>query len=209
MLNIYKYEGKQKEECLEKCLEELKCTQDELFLKSEFIEGKLFKGAKYIVSVVKKKDIAIFIKEYIKDYAKLINIDIDMEILIKEETFNVTLVSEKNSILIGKEGKTLNSLQLVIKQAIKKEIDLNVRINLDASNYKLKKLKNIERQINQLAKEIQNTKIDVSLDPMNSYERRLVHSIINEYSNLETESIGEGMERHVIIKYVENKKVSN
>lgn len=203
MLNITEYEAKTKEEALEKCLNELKCEKEDLFLRSEFIEGKLFKGSKYIVYALKKQDVANFIKKYINDFGKLISIHIECEVLVQDETYQVTLVSDQNAILIGKEGRTLNALQLLIKQAVKKETQLNLKLNLDASNYKLKKLKNIERQIKILAKEVLQSKIDVSLDPMNSYERRLVHSIIGEYEHLTTESIGEGKERHVIIKYVE------
>lgn len=203
MFNITEYEAKTKEEALEKCLNELNCKKEDLFLRSEYIEGKLFKGSKYIVYALKKDDILKFIKSYIYQFSKLIHIDIESEILIKEDTYQVTLVSDQNAILIGKEGRTLNALQLLIKQAIKKETQLNLKLNIDASNYKLKKLKGIERQIKIIAKEVLDSKIDVSLDPMNSYERRLVHSLIGEYKNLTTESIGEGKERHVIIKYVE------
>lgn len=203
MLNITEYEAKSKEEALEKCLNELHCNQEDLFLRSEFVEGKLFKASKYIVYALKKQDISDFIKKYISDFSNLIQLNIDCEILVQNETYQVTLVSDQNAILIGKEGRTLNALQLLIKQAIKKETQLNLKLNLDASNYKLKKLKGLERQIKIIAKEVLESKIDVSLDPMNSYERRLVHSIIGEYKNLSTESIGEGKERHVIIKYVE------
>lgn len=203
MLNITEYEAKSKEEALEKCLNELHCNQEDLFLRSEFVEGKLFKASKYIVYALKKQDISDFIKKYISDFSKLIQLNIDCEILVQNETYQVTLVSDQNAILIGKEGRTLNALQLLIKQAIKKETQLNLKLNLDASNYKLKKLKGLERQIKIIAKEVLESRIDVSLDPMNSYERRLVHSIIGEYQHLTTESIGEGKDRHVIIKYVE------
>ncbi len=202
MLNITEYEAKTKEEALEKCLKELNCKQEDLFLRSEFIEGKLFKSSKYIVYALKKNDIKLFIKDYIAKFSKLIHVSIDCEVLVKDETFQVTLVSDQNAILIGKEGRTLNALQLLIKQAVKKETQLNLKLNIDASNYKLKKLKAIERQIKNIAKEVLSSKIDVSLDPMNSYERRLVHTLIDEYKDLTTESIGEGKDRHVIIKYI-------
>ena len=78
-----------------------------------------------------------------------------------------------------------------------------IKVNLDISNYKVKKLKNLESDVREIAKDVLNTKLDASLDPMNSYERRYIHSIINEYKNLKTESVGEGQERHIVIKYVE------
>lgn len=206
MLEIIKEEGKTEEEALNKILEQTKLTSEEIFTTTEFQEGKLFKGAKYIVSAIKKDDIKKLIEEFIYNLSTLMNIKIDSDILNREDTYNVTLVSDNNSILIGKEGKTLNSIQIMIRQLVKKECDLNLKINLDVANYKIKKMKNIEFEVKKIAKEVLATKIDVSLDPMNSYERRMVHNLINEYENLETESVGEGISRHIIIKYVEKAK---
>jgi len=205
MLEIIKEEGKTEEEALNKILEQTKLTSEEIFTTTEFQEGKLFKGAKYIVSAIKKDDIKKLIEEFIYNLSTLMNIKIDSDILNREDTYNVTLVSDNNSILIGKEGKTLNAIQIMIRQLVKKECDLNLKINLDVANYKIKKMKNIEFEVKKIAKEVLATKIDVSLDPMNSYERRMVHSLIGNYDHLITESIGEGKERHIIIKYVEEK----
>lgn len=203
MLEIIKEEAKTKEEALEIILNKTNLTKDDFFLKSEFIEGKLFKGSKYIVSALKKEDVKKYINEFIQNLSKLLNIDIECEILLNEESYNVTLVSDNNAILIGKEGKTLSAIQTILRQAIKQEASINLKINVDVGNYKLKKMKNIEYEVKKIALEVQKSKLDVSLDPMNSYERRLVHNLINEYPNLTTESIGEGKDRHVIIKYVE------
>lgn len=203
MLEIIKEEAKTKEEALENILKQTNLTQDDLFLKSDFIEGKLFKGSKYIVSALKKEDVKNYISKFIEDLSNLLNIDITSEVLFNGESFNVTLVSDNNAILIGKEGKTLNAIQVILRQALKQEAGINLKISIDVGNYKLKKMKNIECEVKQIAKEVQESKLDASLDPMNSYERRLVHNIINEYPDLSTESFGEGKDRHVVIKYVE------
>ena len=203
-MELKKYEGKNKEEILKKILKELNCNQNDLFLKSEFIEGKLFKSSKYIVSVVTKKEIIEYISEYIQNLSRCMKINIESEILESEDIFKVTLVSDQNAILIGKEGRTLNSIQLLLKQSIKNKIGLSLKINVDVANYKVKKLKNIEYQVKKIIKEIQSTKITAALDPMNSYERRFVHNLVSEYKNLTTESIGEGRDRRVTIKYKEN-----
>lgn len=206
MLEVIKEEGKTEEEALNKILEANKLTKYDIFTKTEFQEGKLFKGSKYTVFAIKKDDIKKLIGEFIYNLSTLMNIKIESDILNKEDTFNITLVSDNNSVLIGKEGKTLNAIQIMIRQFVKKETDLNLKINLDVANYKIKKMKNIEYEVKKIAKEVLETKIDASLDPMNSYERRMVHNLINEYDNLETESVGEGITRHVIIKYVEKAK---
>lgn len=197
------YEGKNKEEILKKILQELNCQQEDLYLKSEFIEGKLFKGSKYIVSVVRKNDIIEYIKSYIHALSKNMKINIESEILEQDDIYKVTLISDKNAILIGKEGRTLNSIQLLLRQSIRNKIGLSLKINVDVANYKVKKLKNIEYEVKKIIKEVQSSKITAALDPMNSYERRFIHNLVSEYKNLETESIGEGKERRITIKYKE------
>ena len=204
MLEIKQYEAKTKEASLNLALEDLKLNKEDLFLKSEYIEGKLFKSAKYIVSVLKKEDVKKYIEDFFKNIAYYMNLNIESEIIETDGVFNVVLVSNNNSILIGKEGKTLNCLQTLIRQSIKNNTDLLIKLNLDVSNYKIKKLKNIERLVRGIAQDVEDTQMSVSLDSMNSYERRFVHKLIDEYPNLTTESVGEGKDRHVVIKYKEN-----
>ena len=130
------------------------------------------------------------------------NIDIKVEVRNKDNVLLVQMISSNNQILIGKDGKTLNSIQILLKQSLNNYID-NLIINLDVSNYKEKRLKRIENLVKEIVKEVKESKIDVSLDPMNSYERRFIHNYVSEIDNLTTESIGEGIERHIVIKYVE------
>ena len=132
------------------------------------------------------------------------NIKIQYELNETDGIYNLTLVSENNPILIGREGKTLESLQLLLRQAVQKQTGHSIKVNIDISGYKNKKMKNLEYEVKKIAREVQTSKIDASLDPMNSYERRRIHTLISEMKNLTTESVGEGKERHIIIKYVEN-----
>ncbi|MBR1717642.1 MAG: KH domain-containing protein [Bacilli bacterium] len=204
MVEIRKFEAKTKEEALDNAVKELNVRVEDLFFKEEFIEGKLFKSSKYIISVINKEDIKKYIVEFFKKIAKNMNLNIETEVIESENIFNVVLVSNNNAILIGKEGKTLNSLQILIRQAIKNNTGLSIKLNLDVSNYKIKKMKNIEKLVRGVAADVEASHLTISLDPMNSYERRLVHTIISEYPALITESVGEGKDRHVTIKYKEN-----
>jgi len=203
MLKIINEEAKTEEEAVEKVLKTLNCSKEDIYYKTEFLEGKLFKGSKYIIEAIKKEDIINSMKKTIEDIGNLMNIRIETEIELKENEYNITLISDNNSILIGKDGKTLNSMQSIIRQSIKNKINLNIKINIDVANYKLNRMRNIESEVKHIANEVKSSKIEASLDPMNSYERRLVHSIVDEFENLTTESIGEGRERHVVIKYIE------
>lgn len=204
MVKISKFEAKTIEEALNKAMIELNCERENIFYKSEFIEGKLFKGSKYIIEVVEKSDVKEYINNFFKELANTMNISIETEILYNNDSFNITLITSNNSLLIGKEGKNLQALQNILRQSLKVKTGISIKLNIDISNYKVKKLSILEKEIRKIAKEVQKTKVDVSLDPMNSYERRHIHNLISEYENLTTESIGEGKERHIIIKYLEN-----
>ena len=203
MIKVNKFEAKTEEEALNKAMVELNCERENLFYKSEFVEGKLFKGSKYIVEVIEKSDVKEYINSFFKELATSMNISIETEILYNNESFNITLITSNNSLLIGKEGKNLQALQNILRQSLKVKIGISIKLNLDISNYKVKKLSTLEREIKKIAREVQKTKLDVSLDPMNSYERRHIHNLISEYENLTTESTGEGKERHIVIKYIE------
>ena len=106
--------------------------------------------------------------------------------------------------MIGKDGKTLNAVQLLLRQAVNNNTKFNIKINLDVSDYRLRKQKNLEYEIRQIAKDVLRTKVEAKLDPMTSFDRRIVHSVVGEFEELTSESFGEGLERHVVIKYKED-----
>ena len=202
-MNKYYFEGKTQEEALEKALSNLNASTNEVIYNITETEGKLFKAKKSIVNVVLKNDVKNEIKDFINELKKKMNIDINMEVKEVDDVFNVLLISDNNSILIGKEGRTINALQLILRQTLNK-YGLNIKVNLDVSNYKANKVKNIEYEIKKLARNVLDTKVEAKLDPMNSYERRVVHTVISEFEFLETESFGEEPERYVIIRYKED-----
>lgn len=204
MLTLSKYEGKTETEALEKCINDLNTTEQELFIKKTETEAKLFKSKKYIIEAIKKNDIINYIKDYIKEIDKSFNIEIKSEINEKDNVIKVVLVSNNNPILIGAYGKNIEALQTLIRNSIRNQIGLDIKINIDASNYKKKKEENFEREIKKIIKDVQNTHIEVKLDPMNSYNRRLVHNLASKFKNIKTESIGEEPNRCTIIKYEED-----
>lgn len=203
MLEIYSYEGKNKEELLTQIKSELNLEVEDLFIKEEESEGKLFKAKKIKLEVMKKSDFIKEIKNYLKELSTLFGLETNIEVTLKDEKLNAILVSENNSILIGKDGRTLSSIQLLVKQYTKKLLGMNYLVNVDVGGYKSKKINNLEYRIKTIAKDVLRNKVDVKLDPMNSFERRIVHNVVNQFSNLDTESIGEEPERYIVIKYVE------
>jgi spoIIIJ-associated protein len=202
MLEVVKQESKNKEEALNKCLEKLNVNLNEVYSYIEEESG-LFGKKKYTAYVVTKYAVKDFVRNYLQDLAKEMNTTFNIEVNEKDDIISAIIVSDDSAVLIGKEGRTLNAIQTVIRQALRK-YNFNIKVNVDIANYKVKRERNIEREVRKIAKEVMETKLPAKLDPMNSYERRIVHTIISEYDELATQSEGEAPFRYVVIKIKED-----
>ena len=200
MITFHNYEGKNLETLKENCINELNVEENKIYFHKTEKESGLFKGKKIILEAITEDEILNEIKNFIKELASLMNLEINSEVKIQDGNINVILVSNNNNILIGKDGKILNALQLIMRQVFNDLGKFNLRVTLDIGNYRAKKVKNLEREIKNICKEVINTKVEVKLDPMNSYERRIVHSIVSEFEELQSESFGVDPERYTVIK---------
>ncbi len=204
MLEIVRSESKNQNESLTKGLEQLNVRKDETYYYFEETEGGLFKGKKYIAVITTKYAVKEYIKEFLNDLAHKMNTKFNIEIKETDHGFSVIILGDDNAALIGKDGKTLNSIQMILRQSLKRAGNFDIKVNMDISNYKARKEKNITYEVKKICREVLSTKIEAKLDPMNSYERRIVHTVISEFKNLETTSEGEEPNRHVVIKYKED-----
>ena len=198
------FEGKTREEAKSKALEALGVEENEMFYKEEEVKGKLFKATTYKCKAIKISDIAEFVKEKAAELVENMGIDAKFESNVREEQINIKMYSDKNSILIGKNGQTLMAMQTILRQIVHNEIGMYPYILLDVENYKEKKNSHLEKNAKRIAKEVQKTKIDVALDDMNAYERRIVHNAISNFKNISSASEGEEPHRHIVIRYVES-----
>ena len=198
------YEGKNKEEVLNKALAELNASEEEVYYDvKEETSGGLFKSKKYVITVALKEDVAEYIKAYLKEVTNLMGIEVEFETQKREKYIKVNMISDNSSILIGKNGRTMSSLQDLLRQSIKSKINARVNIILDTNDYKEKQQKNIERLAVKLAKDVVKTGVEVKMDRMNSFERRLVHNRLTNFKGVTTISEGEEPNRCVVIKPVE------
>jgi len=204
MLEIVKNEAKTKEEALEKSLEQLNVREDETFYYFEETEGGLFKGKKYISVVTTKYAVKEYIKDFLSELARKMNTKFNIEVKESEVGFSVIVVGDNAAALIGKEGRTLNSIQIILRQSLRKYGKFNIKINMDISNYKAKREKNLNYEVKKICREVLKTKIDAKLDPMNSYERRIVHNVVSSFDHLTSFSEGVSPNRYTIIKYKED-----
>lgn len=198
----YIYEGKTFEEAKEKTLSDLNVKEEDLIIISKEEKSSLLKkSVKLEVTTI--NDLQNYIKETINEILKLMGIETNFEIRKRENTISIKLFSNNNAILIGKNGRTIASLQTIIRQIVSNQINEKLSIILDVENYKEKKVKNIEYLAKKTAREVAKTKVEVKLDSMNSYERRIVHSVLADDKYVYTESVGEEPNRCVVIKLKE------
>ena len=201
----HEYVGKNREEALELALSELNCEEKDLIINATEQKGGLFKSKKVVLEVIKVSDVVTFIKESLLKITSAMGVESKIEVKERNDILNIVLYSENNNILIGKNGRTIDALSLIVKQMIQNEIGKPFKFNLDVAEYKLKQQKRLESLAKRVAREVSKTKIDAKLDPMNSYERRIVHNILTDHKFVYTESEGEEPNRYVVIKSKEDK----
>ncbi len=198
MLNIEEYETKTEEELFKK----LKDSPENYIINASGEKsGLISKKQKY--QVVKKADLINYINEVIEEMGILMGNPIKAEIEMMDDYLKLKINAENNAVIIGKDGRTLQAIQYMLMQILRKNLGKSVRIGVDVGNYKEEKQKSLERDIRFIADDVVATKVGVKLEYMNSYERRVVHSVINEYEMLESRSEGETPQRYVNIIYKE------
>ncbi len=201
----YKFQAKSEDGLLDKALNELGLKEEDVITKSYEEKGGLFSGKKYTLEVIKISDVAEVGKEIIKELLSSLGINANIETKVRDGQIKYQLHSQNNSVLIGKNGHILDSIQTYVRQAVLNTLDLYVNITVDVEGYKEKQNYFLEKRVKKIARDVTLSKVDVKLDPMNSYERKVVHSALQGFKYIKTESEGEEPNRCVVIKYVENK----
>ncbi len=197
----HKYVGKTKEEAINIAKLDLQETENNLIIiEKEEIKGGLFKSKKIEIEVIEKREIIKFLKEYIQGLLKDLGFSINIEVKLKEEVPNYIIYSDNDALLIGKGGKNLHAFSTVVGQALKKELSVPFKFSIDVSDYKEHHQKQIELLAKRVAREVASSKIEVKMDSMNSYERRIVHNTLANNKMVYTESVGEEPNRAVVIK---------
>ena len=195
----YVFSGKTEEEAIDNAISELNVSKDDILYETKEQKGGLFKGKKVEVTVTKKEDINTFIKETILKIVTDMGFEAQIETKVRDGILNLTIQSNNNKLLIGRDGKNMSALNVIVKQIVQNQVGY-YKFNLDVGEYKLKQQKNLERMAKRVAREVAKSKVEVKLDPMNSYERRIIHNILNDDRYVYTESTGEEPNRCVVIK---------
>lgn len=199
MVNKHIYTGKTYEEAVNKAKIDLQELEENLIIDTKE-EKKTLLSKKVEIEVIEKREVKDYLKKLIKSLLKDMGFDVEIEITVNNDTPTYRLYSTNDALLIGKDGKNLKALTTVVNAILTKEINTNYRFLIDVSDYKEKNDRRIERLAKKLAREVKMTKVEVKMDSMNSYQRRLVHNILNNNKYVYTESVGEEPNRCVAIK---------
>lgn len=195
----YTYQAKTFEEAKNQAMADLMEQEENLYIKEIESTNKLF-NKKSVIEVIKKDDVVEAIKELIKGIVTDMGLTVNMEVKKREDSLNITLYTDNNAVLIGKNARTLDALTTVIKQSLYKDLGESYKFVLDIGEYKQKREWNLEKMAKSIAREVAKTKVEAKLEPMNSYERRIIHNTLGQNKKVYTESVGEEPNRCVVIK---------
>lgn len=200
-----KYQAKTIEEILETASEELGCDTSALMYNViEEKDGILGIGKSITAEVFTMEDIKEFLFDYMGDFFTGIDLDLECAIEEKENAFIVNLNADNNAVLIGKMGKTLSAFNTVIRAAVNAKFKKRIDILIDVNHYKSDRYYKLRGMAKRIGKQVQRDHVSVEIDPMPNDERKVIHKTLNEWHNIKTESEGEGNNRHVCIRYVED-----
>ncbi|GAU75786.1 RNA-binding cell elongation regulator Jag/EloR [Fusibacter sp. 3D3] len=208
---VEKY-GKSVEEALRLALIELDASRDEV--EYEIIEegskGFLGFGAKETkIKVSKKHNAADIAQTFLASLLREMNISASISAELFDDNLSINMAGEDMAILIGKRGQTLDSLQYLISLVVNKNRDEYVRVVLDTENYRMKRKETLENLAGKLAFKVKKSRKNVILEPMNPYERRIIHSALQNNPFVSTKSEGDEPFRKVVIYYDYKKNRAN
>lgn len=204
MMDWVEYSAKTVDEALTEALIKLNTTSDKI--EYEVIEketngilGFFSKPAKIKVRI--KNTIEGVTRNFLEKLFNAMNIDSKIDIVYSEEngSIDIDISGEDMGILIGKRGQTLDSLQYLTSLVVNKESNSYLKVKLDTENYRERRKETLENLARNISYKVKRTKRSVSLEPMNPYERRVIHSALQNDKFVETHSEGEEPFRRVVV----------
>lgn len=155
-----------------------------------------------VIKARKKFNLLDHTKDFLARLFKAMNVDVNSTVDYDEEsrTMNIVFDGEDMGLLIGKRGQTLDSLQYLTNRVANKMQDGYVRVKLDTEDYRRRRKETLENLAKNIASKVKRTRRTVALEPMNPYERRIIHSALQGNKYVETVSEGEEPYRHVVVK---------
>ena len=207
-MRIIEKSAKTEEDAINQVLEEIGSENKDLIKSVEVVEGGKAKflsfGSKKVkvkVTVVENREQELI--SLIKDFLLKININVNKaDILENDESgIKMNITTDNDSLFIGKRGKTLEAVQYLLNIMFNKNKEPRIKIVLDVEGYRQKRVISLQKLARNLALKVKQTKRDRILEPMNPYERKIIHSALQDEKDIGTESIGNGAFKKIKIKF--------
>lgn len=191
------YTGKNLEEAIKLAAETEYCSVEDIeyYVVNESEEN-------VTIEVFTIMDVIEFAQTYVREGINSLGFDAKVTPALKEGVINLKIDSDRNPILIGKNGRSLQALNELTKLAVNNKFKKRFRVLLDINGYKTEKYSKLISIARRLAHEVTRTHVDVVLDPMPADERRAIHQALTGMPHIKTESEGNGKERQIHIKYI-------
>ena len=164
--------------------------------------GFLGIGAKpAIIRAKAKSSVADVAKDFLKDVFEAMNMIVVVDVKYDEDNKNIDIEmsGDEMGVLIGKRGQTLDSLQYLVSLVVNKDSEEYIRVKVDTEDYRKRRKETLENLAKNIAYKVKRTKRSVSLEPMNPYERRIIHSALQNDKYVTTHSEGEEPFRRVVV----------
>ena len=145
------------------------------------------------------------IKSIVKEFFVRLTVSLDdVTVLEDRGGFLVNISTKEEYVLLGRDSERFDSFSGILKKIIGKEVGEEVKISLDINGQKARRDAAISSKAHIIAERARSFKMDVEMEPMSSYERMVVHTVLEGAKDVETGSVGEGRERRVVVKYRPN-----
>ena len=160
-----------------------------------------FNSKPAIIKVRKKFSLEDQVKDFLSQVFKAMELEVEIITKLDEENkvMDVEFKGPEMGVLIGKRGQTLDSLQYLTNLAVNKQSDSYVKVKLDTEDYRRRRKETLENLAKNVAYKVRRSRRTVSLEPMNPFERRVIHSTLQNDKYVETHSEGEEPNRHVVV----------
>ncbi len=155
------------------------------------------------IEVYDLSDAVAYLEDYLVKAIGEFNITATVKSHIEDEIIHVNIDSDHNSILIGKNGRTLQALNEIAKLAVSSKFKKKYRVLLDINDYKDGKYNKVVYMAKHMAREVQRSHETMTMEAMPADERRMIHNALSTMPHIRTESVGEGKHRQITIRYVE------
>lgn len=154
-----------------------------------------------IIKARVKSSVDDIAKDFLKDVFEAMDLTVVIDVKYDElnNSMDIDLSGDDMGVLIGKRGQTLDSLQYLVSLVVNKNVDNYIRVKVDTENYRQRRKDTLENLAKNISYKVKRTKRPVSLEPMNPYERRIIHSALQNDKYVTTHSEGDEPFRHVVV----------